>query len=127
MNNRVKTKRLTKKRAKELLTSIFGKSPEVKPTADHAPEVWAGNMGSTAFEMYKVNNGKTVILHIQFSGCEFAKLYYDADTFEYDFNFANSQLQATARSQAFDYMASCGYAVVTCADAEKHNLRTITE
>ena len=125
--NRVKTKRLTKKRAKELLTNVFGKSPEIKPTADHAPEVWVGNMGSTAFEMYKVNNGKTVILHIQFGGYEFAKLYYDADTFEYDFNFANTQLQATARNQAFEYMDSCGYAVVKHDDASRCNLAIIKE
>lgn len=127
MNNRVKTKRLTKKRAKELLAGVFGKSPEVKPTADHAPEVWTGNMGSTAFEMYKVNNGKTVLLHIWFRGYEFVKLYYDADTLEYDSDFANSQFHAAERSQAFEYMDSCGYAVVKHDDASRCNLAIIKE
>lgn len=125
-----KTARLTKKRAKELLVKIFGKSPTpvIEESVDHIPEAWTARMGSMKLEVEKINNGKTISVFIQFEcGNEIKWLYFDADTLEYDIDFARRRRQETERSRAFDYMADCGYAVVKLEDAFRHRLETVPE
>jgi hypothetical protein len=118
---------LTKKLAKELLTKIFGRAPELKPVADYMPDVLIGKFGETDVQLCKTPNGKLIEVTVHVGGWGYDVLYYNAETLEFDFEYTDSDRRNRMRSDAFEFVQAHGYAIVRSEDVYKYDLKEIVE
>ena len=128
MKQEQRAKHLTKKIAKELLVKLFGRCPTISPAYGEGNSLYlCAEYGDLNAEMHMGNRGKTIILTLWFGIYEVKKLYFDAESLEFDFDFAESERKKAERISAFEYMEIHNYCVVNRSDAEKYRLNTIAE
>lgn len=127
MTVKKKTPHLTRERASKLMMKIFGRTGNIKGSADHIPEEWFATFGETKAEIYKTYDKKAIVVVVSFECSELYRLYFDPETLECDYDYAENKRASELRGQMFETASASNYAIVRYEDAVKHNLKIIEE